>query len=194
MGDNPSWHQKGKGGEKKLPNYDAKDYPVEQVSYEDVQKFCDRLNTKYAGRLPRGYRFNLPTQAQWEYAARGGNTSKGHIYSGSNTCSEVARYYENSGTRRLDDDDWESSNLDENKCRTHPVKSKASNELGFYDMSGNVWEWCHDRSYDSYCVIRGGGWNCRTRNCRVVHGGNHASMGCDGNLGFRLALVPVHEP
>lgn len=99
--------------------------PVEKVSWDDCQTFISRLNQL------TGENFRLPTEAQWEYAARGGNKSKGYIYSGSNTIDDVAWYYSNSS------------------FTTHPVKTKAPNELGIYDMTGNVWEWCSDW-YGSY--------------------------------------------
>lgn len=100
--------------------------PVECVSWDDCQTFIAKLNEL------TGETFRLPTEAQWEYAARGGNKSKGYIYSGSNTIDDVA---------------WCASN---SSSTTHPVKTKAPNELGIYDMSGNVWEWCSDWYYGSY--------------------------------------------
>ena len=102
--------------------------PVEQVSWNDCQTFIQKLN-QLTGR-----KFRLPTEAEWEFAARGGNSSRGYKYSGSNTLGNVAWYDDNSGGT------------------THDVKTKAPNELGIYDMSGNVWEWCQDwwwHEYDS---------------------------------------------
>ena len=94
--------------------------PVENVSWYDCQTFISRLNQL------TGKTFRLPTEAQWVYAVRGGNKSKGYTYSGSNEIDEVAWYYDNSD------------------LTTHPVKTKAPNELGIYDMTGNVFEWCSD--------------------------------------------------
>ena len=137
MGSNPSWV--------KVNNQ----RPVEMVSWNDCQEFIKELN-----RLT-GKNFRLPTEAEWEYAARGGKYSRGYKYSGSNNADEVAWYNGNSGSK------------------TRPVKTKKANELGLYDMSGNVYEWCNDRCGDyqrysqtnptglsegEYRVLRGGGW------------------------------------
>ena len=154
-------------------------YPAYNVSWEDIVNiFIPRLN-KITGRT-----FRLPTEAEWEYAARGGNKSQGYKYSGSNTIGDVAWYTSNSSSM------------------THPVGTKAPNELGIYDMSGNVWEWCSDR-YGSYSsssqtnptgptsgsnrVIRGGSWgNDARRNCRVSNRGTYSPVHRDSYVGFRL--------
>ena len=107
MGENPS-------------NHKGDNLPVEQVSWNDCQNFITRLNSL------TDRKFRLPTEAEWEYAARGGNRSHGYKYSGSNNLSEVAWYGGNGG------------------YNTHPVGLKGPNELGLYDMSGNVYEWCSD--------------------------------------------------
>ncbi len=109
MGSNPSEHQS-----------DTIGLPVENVSWYDVQEFIARLNDL------TGKHFRLPTEAEWEFAARGGNLSQGYDYAGSNDCDTVA---------------WNPENSD---GHTHPVATKMPNELGIYDMSGNVWEWCQD--------------------------------------------------
>ena len=166
MGSNPS---KWKGGS----------LPVEQVSWNDCQTFIQKLNQL------TGKQFRLPTEAEWEYAARGGSKSRGYKYSGSNTIDDVAWYWDNSGKK------------------THPVKAKQANELGLYDMTGNVLEWCQDW-YGKYSsspqtnpkgpssasgrVYRGGGWYYGARFCRVSERGGLTPGNRYGSLGLRLAL------
>ena len=167
MGSNPAWFD------------DDNRRPVEAVSWDDCQEFIEKLN-----RLT-GKSFRLPTEAEWEYAARGGNKSKGYKYSGSNDADAVAWYKNNSGRE------------------THPVAQKQSNELGLYDMSGNVYEWCQDwfgdyssnsqtnptgPSTGSDRVLRGGGWGSRARGVRVSNRDNGAPDSRNINSGLRLAL------
>ena len=146
MGSNPSYNKQGG------------DYPVEHVSWDDCQEFIGKLNAR------TGMQFRLPTEAEWEYAARGGDRSKGYKYAGSGNLDEVGWYGGNSGKH------------------THPVGEKKPNELGLYDMSGNVWEWCQDW-YGDYTdeaqtnptgpqsggirVLRGGSYWYLARDCRV---------------------------
>ena len=153
--------------------------PVEQVSWNDCQEFITKLNEL------TGKNFRLPTEAEWEYAARGGNKTKGYKYSGSNSIGNVAWYTDNSSSR------------------THDVKTKQANELGIYDMSGNVWEWCQDWKGDyssssqtnptgpssgSYRVLRGGSWNYGARYCRVSSRDSSYPDYRSYDSGFRLVL------
>ena len=155
--------------------------PVEKVAWNDCQTFISKLNQL------TGKQFRLPTEAEWEFAARGGTKSKGYTYSGSNTIDDVTWYASNSGSI------------------THEVATKQANELGIYDMSGNVWEWCQDWYSDtyysssvinnptgptsgSYRVIRGGSWSSAAASCRVDYRGWSKPSNTLGSVGFRLAL------
>ena len=181
MGHNPSYFSGSK-------------HPVEQVSWSDCQTFITRLNQL------TGKQFRLPTEAEWEYAARGGKHSKGHIFSGSNFLGNVGWYAQNSG------------------MMSHTVKLKYPNELGLYDMSGNVWEWCQDwyGDYVSYPQVDPSGPT--TGDTRVARGGSWDNSNADGcpfyygsiscypttrrtfsnrpykTLGFRLALSEFPTP
>lgn len=166
MGNNPSY-------------FKGDNLPVEQVSFDNVQKFIKKLNDL------TGKTFRLPTEAEWEYAARGGKKSYGYNYSGSQTSDDVAWYADNSNNK------------------THPVKGKLPNELGLYDMSGNVWEWCQDwfgkysssaqinpkgPSTGSLRAIRGGAWFNGEKGCQSFnHNGGNPNKPSSG-VGFRLAL------
>ncbi|MBQ7634982.1 MAG: SUMF1/EgtB/PvdO family nonheme iron enzyme [Bacteroidaceae bacterium] len=157
------------------------DLPVEKVSWTDCQEFIAKLNEA------TGMTFRLPTEAEWEYAARGGNKSGGFTYAGSNTLAEVAWYKENS------------------ENQTHAVAGKKPNELGLYDMSGNVWEWCSDwygEDYyadspssspqgpetGSYRVDRGGSWGSYPQLCRASNRDGRAPVNRCSYLGLRLVL------
>lgn len=163
--------------------------PVEWVSWDDCQEFIKELN-KLTGKT-----FRLPTEAEWEYAARGGSKSKGYKYSGSNDINSVAWYYEKHRAVA-----WYCDN-----SGTHPVGGKTPNELGLYDMTGNVWEWCQDMygsysddaqtnpqgpSSGSYRVLRGGGWSGHARVCRVSYRGSYTPDYRRYDFGLRLAIAP----
>lgn len=168
MGNNPS-------------DYSGDNRPVENVSWHDAQAFCDKLSEL------TGKKYVLPTEAQWEYAARGGNKSQGYKYSGSNAIGDVAWY------------DGSSSNP------TYYVKQKSPNELGLYDMSGNVWEWCSDwyddyssysqtnptgPSYGSRRILRGGSYRHEAAHSRVSNRQNDEPSIHFGNVGFRVVCLP----
>ncbi|MDR0546912.1 MAG: SUMF1/EgtB/PvdO family nonheme iron enzyme [Dysgonamonadaceae bacterium] len=157
MGNNPSY-------------FNGDNLPVENIYWEDVQQFISKLNEK------TGKNYRLPTEAEWEFAARGGNKSRGYKYAGSNSPNEVA---------------WFQKNSDK---RTHPVGTKKPNELGIYDMSGNVLEWCADYWRDSYGdyaekhsyrVNRGGKCISGQKGIRVADRGMRKNI--EIYLGFRLA-------
>ena len=154
-------------------------YPVDNVSWEDCQLFISKLNEK------TGKHYRLPTEAEWEYAARGGARSQGYKYAGSNTIGNVA---------------WYSGNA---SSKTHVVGSTSmANELGIYDMSGNVMEWCQDW-YGAYSegaqvnphgpasgsqrIMRGGSWNSAARSCRVSYRIYYAPTATGNQYGLRLA-------
>ncbi|GHT84308.1 hypothetical protein FACS18947_1580 [Bacteroidia bacterium] len=165
---NTSWAIYGEGD----------NYPMYYVSWEETQEFISRLNAA------TGKTYRLPTEAEWEYAARGGNKSQGYKYSGSHSANAVAWYHENSGSTN------------------HPVGTKLPNELGIYDMSGSVWEWCFDwygaypaspqtnpkgATSGSSRVIRGGSWFNFALYVRVPARSGISPGFRDYNLGFRLA-------
>ena len=168
MGDNPS-------------KFYGDNLPVDYVSCNDCQDFINKLNQL------TGLKFRLPTEAEWEFAARGGKQSKGYKYSGSDNIGVVAWYTGNSGGK------------------THQVGTKEPNELGIYDMSGNVWEWCGDwygsysssaqtnptgPSSGSYRVLRGGSWYNNAGYCRVSNRSSNYPSYRNDYFGFRVVLVP----
>ena len=174
---NPSYHK-------------DKSRPVEQVSWEESKEFIDLLNKLPAIQSLRGI-FRLPTEAEWEYAARGGIHNQGYKYCGSDDLKQVGWFRENSG------------------METKPVGLLQPNELGIYDMSGNVYEWCEDdwhKTYENapdddrawvgtsngggYRVVRGGRYFLKTVNCRPASR-SYSSPGYRGEyIGFRLVFSP----
>ena len=145
--------------------------PVDNISWNDCQTFVKKLNEL------TGKNFRLPTEIEWEFAARGGKLSKGYKYAGSNSLSTVAWYF-NTREKRND------------LKQTHPVATKAPNELGIYDMSGNVWEWCDDlySADGKERVLRGGSWDDYAGFCEVRKRSYDAPTSRDYNFGLRLAL------
>jgi formylglycine-generating enzyme required for sulfatase activity len=170
MGNNPSYFK------------DCENCPVETVSWNDVQEFVKKLSDS------TGKKYRLPTEAEWEYAARGGSRSQGYWYSGSSTLADVAWYSYNSG------------------LTTKPVGTRKPNELGIYDMSGNVWEWVEDDWHGNYIaaltdgrawvnsvrgsdrVCRGGSWGAAPLYCRAAFRFDGMTVERLAGTGFRLAL------
>ncbi|MCR5820366.1 MAG: SUMF1/EgtB/PvdO family nonheme iron enzyme [Bacteroidaceae bacterium] len=168
--------------------------PAYYISFEDCQNFLSALNSRLSSQLSNSEQFRFPTEAEWEFAAKGGNKSKGYTYSGSNDLGEVAWYYNNC---------YYSS------FRVHQVKTKAANELGLYDMSGNVYEWCYDwygdytssaqidptgPSTGTYRVKRGGGYGCSDKVNRVTWRSNGLLTGCSLEGGLRPCLgTPIDK-
>lgn len=155
--------------------------PVETVSWDDIQEFLSKLNKR------TGKKYRLPTEAEWEFAAIGGNASKGYEYSGSNDPGEVA---------------WFGSASNE---KTHPVGLKKPNELGIFDMSGNVWEWCSDFFTNNYYdespqnnpkgppksgnhTLRGGSWDCGKTDVRTRNRGRTSPYDKGSHYGFRICM------
>lgn len=169
-----------------LNNKNCDQCPVESVSWNDVQEFLKKLNEQ------TGKNYMLPTEAEWEYAARGGNKSKGYKYAGSNNIGKVA---------------WHSGNCKQNKHgdkgTTHPVGKKRANKLGLYDMSGNVWEWCSDWYGSDYYkspannpqgpdtrytrVVRGGSLLLNSKECRVSNRSDYYPVNRLSDYGFRVS-------
>jgi len=176
MGSNPSY-------------FNGSSRPVEKVGWNDCQEFIRTLNQL------TGKNFRLPTEAEWEFAARGGIKSQNYKYSGSNDLNAVVWFSENAEVIGENSPDY----------GTHVVKTKKPNELGIYDMSGNVCEWCSDRfgkyssgaqtnpkgaSSKSARVVRGGSWNYSGWRCRSSCRFKFSPDECRYNIGLRLVLIP----
>ncbi len=175
-------------------HFDGDDRPVEMVTWYEAMRYCTRLTTmeRESGELPEGYEYRLPTEGEWEYAAKGGSDSDGYRYSGGNDVEEVAWHGGPTGGH--------------SSFMTRPVGMKAPNKLGLYDMSGNVWEWCYDWHEDypkvpgiidptgpeegSHRLLRGGSWGYEANCCRVTRrdGLTPGHRYCD--VGFRVVLAP----
>ena len=171
------------------PSYYTSDsqLPVERVSWNSCQDFIEQLNQL------TGETFRLPTEAEWEFAARGGNKSQKYRYSGSSNIQDVAWFWNSIPSQQVGTLGY----------GTQPVATKAPNELGLYDMSGNVWEWCQDwygnyssddqinptgPSWGSFRIFRGGSWSRSSESCRVAYRNYTYPSTSDDTMGFRLAL------
>lgn len=172
-------------------NFKSDDLPVEHVSWNDAHSFIKKLNDLTVFSRPQGLVYRLPSEAEWEYAARGGKYHKeGYNYAGSDRLKDVGWFNENSVNE------------------TKPVGLKNHNQLGLYDLSGNVWEWCEDDwhyNYEGapknslawidspergpYRVLRGGSWLDRLRTCRVTNRSGLQPIHRGDSYGFRLALA-----
>jgi len=177
--------------------------PVERVSWDDAQVFIQKLNARTGkSRRPEGWAYRLPSEAEWEYAARGGI----HTFAASPTGADGGRRGAYSGGDQLKEVGWFADN---SHSETKPVGLKAPNVLGLFDMSGNVWEWCEDDWHDdyegapkdgtawvdrpergSYRVLRGGSWLNTAQDCRSAYRGNWPPDDRVIRFGFRLALAP----
>lgn len=181
MGNNPAYFKKEKVGG------DSRQHPVEQVSWEDTQAFIKRLN-----EMEKTDKYRLPSEAEWEYAARGGTQTAYFFGDDDAQLGDYAWYSKNSGNK------------------THPVGQKQPNPFGLYDILGNVWEWTQDRWHENYngaptdgsawmsggqqniYVLRGGSLYYDSRNCRATNrdrGGNQYS-----GSGFRVGISPAKTP
>jgi formylglycine-generating enzyme len=204
MGSNPS-------------EFKGDNLPVETVNWYDCIEYCNKRSAK-EGLKPyytidknkkdpnndnnldtikwtvtindgaNGYR--LPTEEEWEYAAGGGQMSKSYTYSGSNSIDKVGLYWCNSGDKDLKGINWAWNTIQSNHCKTKPVGSKLPNELGIYNMSGNVREWCwnwHTNKTDPKArVLKGGGWIGSDYCCELIFQGNFEASGKGSDTGFRV--------
>ena len=166
--------------DKNYSEFSGDNNPVENVSLGKAKKFCIKLNTKYKNFLPLGYKFDLPTEVQWEYACRAGtvtslNNSK-NITTKEGMCenlNEVAWYNKNSDSK------------------THPVGLKRPNAWGIYDMHGNVWEWCNNKDESGSYILRGGSWDDNAEDCSSNSKSYEYPMNSFNTIGFRVAIVPA---
>jgi len=195
MDDNPSYFSRTGGGNEavaKVPDAELKRFPVERVSWDDVQEFLKKLNERDQKINNNRWAYRLPTEAEWEYACRGGPLLR--------EGKQTAPFYFTKPAFGLSS---QQANFDDRKPyggapqgphlgRTCPVGAHAANALGVRDMHGNVWEWCDDRYGEGkFRVIRGGAWNEDGQACRTVNRSGFLANSRSSNFGFRLARIPV---
>jgi len=194
MGSNPSYFTRGGGGADKVKGFsdaDLKQFPVEQVSWDDVQEFLKRLNAR---EKDSGFLYRLPTEAEWEYSCRGGATSQKDCafdFYLSQPTNDLSAEQANFDGRNPAGSAPKGKYLE----RTSKVGSYKPNRLGIYDMHGNVWEWCEDHfeGGGSARVVRGGGWIINGSGCRASIRGSRVPSNRHDYLGVRLAAVPSGE-
>jgi formylglycine-generating enzyme required for sulfatase activity len=202
MGKNPSWMSASGSARQKVKGLDTSQFPVDNVSWRDAQQFCDRLSAmdRKAGKS-RQYR--LPTEAEWEYACREAGKTTTPFSCGESLSSAQANF---DGTFP-----YGKAARGPSLSRTTRVGSYKPNQLGLYDMHGNIWQWCSDwygKDYYSRSpktdpqgpasgttrVLRGGAWCQNGKECRSAYRGNEAPNFQDGTIGFRVVCtVPAEE-
>ena len=164
-----------------LSEEEGEEIPVENISWDDANDFCKILNSLFEDFLPDGYRFDLPTEIQWEYACRAGTTTALN--------NEKDLTSENDSCVNLDEVAWYNGNSE--RC-PHPVGKKKPNAWDIYDMHGNVWEWCKESVYikgKENKIIRGGSWDSAPKICRASYQAYFGHYVFSENMGFRIVLV-----
>jgi formylglycine-generating enzyme required for sulfatase activity len=198
MGSNPSWFSRsGRGADKVkgISEADLKQFPVEQVSWDDMQEFLKQLN---AHEKDSGFLYRLPTEAEWEYSCRGGASSQQDcnfdFYFGDPSRNLSQPTNDLSSEQANFDGNHSAGNAPKGKYleRTTKVGSYKPNRLGIYDMHGNVWEWCFE-AQASARLFRGGSWSSLGSRCRASYRGGRGPDYRYRYLGFRVAAVPSGE-
>jgi len=201
LGDNPSWFCESSEGAQKVKSLDTRRHPVECISWNDAVAFCRKLSDQ-SEEKKKGRVYRLPTEAEWEYACRGGAKSSIPFYLGDSLSSTQANF---------DGNHPYNAAKGPYRERTTPVGSYKPNAWGLFDMHGNVWEWCQDWYEQNYYnqsprqdpqgpqngtrrVLRGGSWGSNGRNCRSAYRGGDAPGYRDYVIGFRLVCVASSTP
>ncbi len=205
MGSNPSEFKGDNLPVEMISWYDAVEYSNKRSIQEGLKPFynidkinidpnnkSDNDNVKWTVTINAGANgYRLPTEAEWEYAASGGQLSKSYTYSGSNNADEVAWYWKNAGDHYLSGD-WNWPLIENNHNKTKPIGGQKPNELGLYDMSGNVREWCwnwygdFDSNSGSLRVLKGGGWMGDVSSSELSYRGKFEANGRGPDQGFRV--------